>query len=70
MTSPTGSPTRPAPPPAARIAGSVAVGVIADVGGLKLFGLMGFYQPQDDRLARAPGRLTGVIGAAPEPLDA
>lgn len=48
----------------------VAAELIADVGGLKLFGLMGFYQPQDERLARAPGRLTGVIGAAPEPLDA
>ena len=48
----------------------VAAELIADAGGLKLFALMGFYQPQDERLARAPGRLTGVIGAAPEPLDA
>lgn len=38
-------------------------------GGLKLFRLAGFYQPDDKRLARAPGRLTGVIGAAPTPLD-
>jgi chorismate mutase len=37
--------------------------------GLRLFKLAGFYQPDDPRLARAPGRLTGVIGAAPTPLD-
>ena len=43
--------------------------LIAEAGGLKLFALMGFYQPDDARLARAPGRLTGVIGAAPAPLD-
>ena len=47
----------------------VAGDLIADVGGLKLFALMGFYQPNDERLARAPGRLTGVIGAAPAPMD-
>ena len=38
-------------------------------GGLRLFKLAGFYQPGDQRLARAPGRLSGVIGAAPTPLD-
>ena len=38
-------------------------------GGLKLFSLAGFYQKDDERLARAPGRLSGVIGAAPEPFD-
>jgi chorismate mutase len=37
--------------------------------GLKLFKLAGFYKPDDPRLARAPGQLTGVIGAAPTPLD-
>lgn len=47
----------------------VAGDLIADVGGLKLFALMGFYQANDERLARAPGRLSGVIGAAPEPFD-
>jgi len=36
--------------------------------GLKLFKLAGFYQGDDPRLARAPGRLHGVIGAAPTPL--
>jgi chorismate mutase len=64
-----------APGPAAAIVDAlsrdgVAADLIADAGGLKLFALMGFYQPHDERLARAPGRLTGVIGAAPEPLDA
>ncbi len=48
----------------------VAADLIAEAGGLKLFALIGYYQPQDERLARAPGRLTGVIGAAPAPLDA
>jgi len=43
--------------------------LIADAGGLKLFALAGFYQPDDERLARAPGRLSGVIGAAPAPFD-
>ena len=47
----------------------VAGDLIADAGGLKLFALIGFYMPDDERLARAPGRLTGVIGAAPAPLD-
>jgi hypothetical protein len=42
---------------------------IAEAGGLKLFLLAGFYQANDPRLARAPGRLSGVIGAAPAPLD-
>lgn len=42
---------------------------IAEAGGLKLFMLAGFYQADDERLARAPGRLSGVIGAAPSPLD-
>jgi chorismate mutase len=48
----------------------VAGDLIAEAGGLKLFALIGYYQPHDERLARAPGRLTGVIGAAPAPLDA
>ncbi len=38
-------------------------------GGLKLFKLAGFYQSDDKRLQRAPGRLAGVIGAAPTPFD-
>jgi chorismate mutase len=64
-----------APGPAAAIEEAlgrdgVAGDLIAEAGGLKLFALIGFYQADDERLARAPGRLTGVIGAAPAPLDA
>ena len=47
----------------------VAACQVQAAGGLRLFKLAGFYQPDDARLARAPGRLTGVIGAAPTPLD-
>lgn len=47
----------------------VAADPLAEAGGLKLFALAGFYQPEDERLARAPGSLTGVIGAAPAPFD-
>jgi chorismate mutase len=47
----------------------VAATLLVEAGGLKLFVLAGFYQPDDARLARAPGRLAGVIGAAPAPLD-
>lgn len=42
---------------------------IASGGGLKLFGIAGYVQRDDERLARAPGGLTGVIGAAPQPFD-
>ncbi|RAK58821.1 chorismate mutase [Phenylobacterium hankyongense] len=47
----------------------VAATPLVEAGGLKLFALAGFYQAEDPRLARAPGRLSGVIGAAPAPLD-
>ena len=47
----------------------VAADLLAEAGGLKLFVLAGFYQRDDARLARAPGRLSGIIGAAPAPLD-
>jgi chorismate mutase len=47
----------------------VAAELLAEASGLKLFALAGYYQPQDERLARAPGRLSGVIGAAPGPFD-
>jgi chorismate mutase len=47
----------------------VAATALVESGGLKLFVLPGFYQADDPRLARAPGRLSGVIGAAPAPLD-
>ena len=47
----------------------VAAELLAEAGGLKLFALAGFYQAHDPRLARAPGKLSGVIGAASLPLD-
>jgi hypothetical protein len=47
----------------------VAGSLLLEAGGLKLFCLAGYYQADDARLARAPGRLSGVIGAAPAPLD-
>jgi chorismate mutase len=47
----------------------VAATLLVAAGGLKLFVLSGFYQADDPRLARAPGTLSGVIGAAPAPLD-
>jgi chorismate mutase len=47
----------------------LAARLIQETGGLKLFGLPGYLQPDDPRLARAPGRLSGVIGAAPAPFD-
>ncbi|HEY8003049.1 MAG TPA: chorismate mutase [Phenylobacterium sp.] len=47
----------------------VAATLLVEAGGLKLFMLSGYYQADDPRLARAPGRLSGVIGAAPAPLD-
>ncbi len=50
-------------------ADGVAASLLAEGGGLRLFALAGFYQEGDDRLMRAPGTLTGVIGAAAAPLD-
>jgi chorismate mutase len=47
----------------------VAATLLAEAGGLKLYMLPGFYQAGDPRLVRAPGKLSGVIGAAPAPLD-
>ncbi len=44
-------------------------GLVADplaaAGGLKLFMLTGYVQVDDGRLKSAPGRMSGVIGAAP-----
>ncbi|HEY8571717.1 chorismate mutase [Phenylobacterium sp.] len=47
----------------------VAATLLAETGGLKLFVLAGYYMADDERLTRAPGRLSGVIGAAPAALD-
>ncbi len=35
----------------------------------KLFALAGFYMANDERLSRAPGRLTGVVGVVPVAFD-
>jgi hypothetical protein len=43
----------------------LAAAPLASAGGLKLFMLAGYVQPEDGRLDGAPGRLSGVIGAAP-----
>lgn len=63
-----------APGPAAAVEEALgrdgaAAELVAEAGGLKLFMLAGYYQRDDERLARAPGRLSGVIGAASAPLD-
>jgi hypothetical protein len=47
----------------------LAAGLLVQASGLKLFSLAGFVQRQDQRLARAPGQLKGVIGAASTPFD-
>ncbi len=47
----------------------VAASLVVESGGLKLFQLAGFYQREDARLARGPGRLSGVIGAVCRPFD-
>ena len=43
--------------------------LMMEAGGLKLFALAGYVQADDPRLAAAPGRLKGVIGAVPPPFD-
>ena len=48
----------------------IAAELMLETGGLKLFVLSGFYLRNDARIARAPGRLAGVIGAAARPFDA
>lgn len=47
----------------------LAAQLMAESAGLRLFSLAGFVQAEDERLARAPGGLKGVIGAAPLPYD-
>jgi chorismate mutase len=39
------------------------------VQGLRLMGLAGFVQADDERLRSAPGRMNGVVGASPQPFD-
>jgi len=47
----------------------LAASLLSQAGGLKLFSLAGYVQRDDQRLARAPGDLKGVIGAASTPFD-
>ncbi len=42
---------------------------LASAGGVRLFTLAGYVQREDERLALAPGKLKGVIGAASLPFD-
>jgi hypothetical protein len=46
-----------------------AAELVRSAGGLKLVSLAGYVQADDPRLVSAPGRLTGVIGSAPQPFD-
>jgi chorismate mutase len=43
--------------------------LVHEISAVKLFALAGFIEPQDARLGAAPGRLKGVVGAAPLPFD-
>lgn len=43
----------------------LAATLLTQAGGLKLYAVAGYVQPEDGRLATAPGTLKGVIGAAP-----
>ncbi len=47
----------------------LAADLLAEGRGLRLFSLPGYVQADDPRLAGAPGRLAGVVGAAPTPFD-
>ncbi|MFN7281698.1 MAG: hypothetical protein ACK5TJ_02815, partial [Brevundimonas sp.] len=42
-----------------------AANLLTSAGGLKLYALAGYVQPEDGRLTQAPGALSGVIGSAP-----
>lgn len=43
----------------------LAARLLTASGGLKLYALAGYVQPEDGRLTNAPGSLSGVIGSAP-----
>lgn len=46
-----------------------AASLVDEAAGLRLFSLAGYFQVDDERLARAPGELTGVVGWAPASFD-
>ena len=62
-----------APNPVAVEAALSALGLaaapVAEAAGLTLYTLPGYVQADDERLKRAPGWLSGVLGAAPLPFD-
>jgi hypothetical protein len=43
----------------------LAATLLTSAGGLKLYAIAGYVQPEDGRLTQAPGALAGVIGSAP-----
>lgn len=43
----------------------LAATLMTQAGGLKLYAVAGYVQPEDGRLTQAPGALSGVIGSAP-----
>lgn len=43
----------------------LAATLMTQAGGLKLYAIAGYVQPEDGRLHQAPGALSGVIGSAP-----
>lgn len=43
----------------------LAATLMTQAGGLKLYAIAGYVQPEDGRLHQAPGTLSGVIGSAP-----
>jgi len=43
----------------------LAATLASQAGGLKLYAVAGYVQPEDGRLSQAPGTLSGVIGSAP-----
>ncbi|WP_029417299.1 hypothetical protein [Brevundimonas bacteroides] len=46
-------------------ASGLAATLLTSAGGLKLYAIAGYVQPEDGRLHQAPGALSGVIGSAP-----
>lgn len=46
-----------------------AASIIDEAAGLRLFSFAGYVQAQDERLSRAPGEISGVIGWSPTAFD-
>lgn len=65
----TDAPGRPSASEDALARLGAAASLVDEAAGLRLFSLAGYFQVADDRLAQAPGELTGVIGWAPASFD-